>query len=157
MSKKRPKQMRYYRIWDPEFQEYNDDFWVYALGGVDHDTALNLNDVIVERCSGKEDLNGQFIFEGDIVRLNLASNPPDLDEAKGVYEVIYNTLAGQFELKVHKNNWFCMRFITVEEAKKLTSNPKRPFIAILTQPLSIFGGSVIEVIGNINENGDLLK
>jgi uncharacterized phage protein (TIGR01671 family) len=117
---------------------------------------------IIQQYTGKKDVEGKEIYEGDFVELVFAlqthpvtgerNGPAD---SFGVYWVYYSEESAAFKLKVIKNNWFGFAFVTKEEAAKRTINPECPVTPVLEDELKNY--KVCRVIGNIFENPELLK
>lgn len=109
-----------------------------------------------QRFTGKIDINGIKIFEGDIVALHLAANhhiinSPKFEETLGKYEVLWSDRHCAFKLKVIKKNWFDSSFRTEEEMKRETIDWEIcPGIIINENYLSNYGS--LEVIGSIYDN-----
>lgn len=87
----------------------------------------------VGQYTGREDKNGQKIFEGDIVKAQVIENKWDGSKMyTDVYEVAYHPKYCYFYLKKNRNN-------------------------LLFDGNWSYGVFVDEVIGNIHDNPDLLK
>lgn len=59
-----------YRIWDIRNKYYisNKDFFVNLNGNVGHLRSYQKDEYyIIQRCTGEQDVNGKYIYEGDIV------------------------------------------------------------------------------------------
>ena len=63
-----------YRIWDIRNKYYisNKDFFVNLNGNVGHLRSYQKDEYyIIQRCTGEQDVNGKYIYEGDIVAFGL--------------------------------------------------------------------------------------
>lgn len=87
--------------------------------------------------TGKKDLNGKKICNGDFVELVFAHQVDGRmpKESYGVYKVEWSNRQACFNLRVIRKNWLDSAFRTKEEARKTTIDPRCPAISILTQPL----------------------
>lgn len=106
----------------------------------------------IQQFTGKLDREGKEIYEGDLVDLVFTGNimSPDIKEAYGLYEVLWNNQFSRFDLKVIKKNWFDTVFITEEESKKRTIDWENcPGIIVLQKPLGNY--NICKVVGNIYE------
>jgi len=66
-----------YRIWDINNQYYitNKDFFVNLNGNISHVRSYQKDEYyIIQRCTGEKDVNGKYIYEGDIVLNKTNSN-----------------------------------------------------------------------------------
>ena len=127
-----------FRVWDKsvehlyEVQTLIDGGGVigrYVLNGEMNYIQLCADDVIIEQYTGLKDKNGKPIYEGDIVKLGEDS-----------YEVLFDSY-GQFCIENKKLHWTkdCFSFNSVD-----VWNSKRD-------------GLLVEVVGNIHENPELLE
>lgn len=123
-----------FRVYDIEYQKY------VPLDEVEVMTVSELRawKYKIEFYTGKLDLSGNKIYVGDIVQLESAIRdrgqlPAD---AFGRYEVVWHH--NTFQLKVLKKGWFDSWFVTREEARKKTIDPRCPAMAIEYQPLEKF-------------------
>ena len=60
-----------YRIWDINNQYYitNKDFFVNLNGNISHVRSYQKDEYyIIQRCTGEQDVNGKYIYEGDIIQ-----------------------------------------------------------------------------------------
>jgi len=98
--------------------------------------------VTFQQFTGKLDINGKEIYEGDLVQVVYATQHDLPDDPLGVYEVIYDPDSACWCLMVHKKNWIDFEMVhDVEPGDKL--------------PLLRYR-NVCRVIGNIYENPELL-
>jgi uncharacterized phage protein (TIGR01671 family) len=118
--------------------------------------------IVAQQFTGNKDIEEKEIYEGDFVELVFALQTHPVTGEKsaptdsfGVYSVYYSEESAAFKLKVIRNNWFGVAFVTKEEAAKRTINPECPVTPILEDELKNY--KVCRVIGNIFENPELLK
>lgn len=101
----------------------------------------------VVQFTGKLDIEGKEIYEGDYVELHYAHGN---DLGRGLYEVFWGNCG--FELKCHKKAWGDVIFQLPEENKFQEENGKYfvpSKVVIDTMPLGRF--NICKVIGNIFE------
>lgn len=124
-----------YRVWNPEHQKY--EKWDGFNPSIP-DRILDSHKNPVQQFTGKLDIEGKEIWEGDLVELRYAVQlNSTLKESFGVYEVFYDDYYACFSLKVYKRNWYDNGFGD-------------------THQIAEYSG-VCRVIGNLYENADLLK
>lgn len=107
----------------------------------------------IQQFTDKLDREGKEIYEGDLVELVYPGNlmSPEIKEAYGLYEVLWNNEFSRFDLKVIKKNWFDTIFRTEEEMKKETIDWEHcPGIIVLQEPLGNY--NICRVVGNIYEH-----
>jgi uncharacterized phage protein (TIGR01671 family) len=134
-----------FRVYDKRkfrFLNENDDFHLNLKFQINEHLTL-------QKYTGKRDIFGNKIFEGDVVDLSTQINEHKgmPSNSHGAYEVFYSDRAAAFYLRVIKKSWGDICFITQEEANKLTIDPKCPHIAIEESPIGDFNRLI--VIGNI--------
>jgi len=60
-----------YRIWDIEAQKFAnaiEPYYLYINGTLEHYMfEVQQDQYIIQRCTGEQDVNGKYIYEGDIV------------------------------------------------------------------------------------------
>ncbi len=116
-------------------------------------------DCIVQQYTGKLDIEGNEICEGDLVEFVLAvqthpetgerQGPPD---SFGVYEVFYRPNWAGFALKAIRLNWMDCWFD--KKLESLGAKSRGPCnTEFLAQPLAKF--NICRIIGNIFENPEL--
>ncbi len=134
-----------FRVYDKRkfrFLNENDDFLLNLKFEVN-------SHLILQRYTGKKDIFGNKIFEGDVVNLSTQINEQKgmPSNSHGAYEVFYNERAAAFYFRVIKKSWGDHWFITQEEANQLTIDPNCPHITIEELPIGDFNRLI--VIGNI--------
>jgi len=111
--------------------------------------------VVIQQYTGKNDINGNPIYEGDLVEFVYAVQGDNSPKASyGVYEIFYNDYSAAFYLRVIKKNWFDSQFRTTTEVRVYSTNPDCPLIEITELPLMNYG--ICRVIGNIFDNPEFL-
>jgi len=160
------KPAKKFRLW------YKDRFWFdsflispegavhgttrYDMNGEMHtliDSVDRFDSYVLEQFTGKQDIEGQDIYEGDLVCMHLGRCNNIYPESAGVYEVIFEDT--MFKLSVIKRNWLDTFFKTKKDVQMETIDPACPPIAITKLPLTNF--DVCRTIGNIHENKELIK
>lgn len=67
-----------FRVWDKVFNEYWTDEQIKENAGwLLFPDNSNINDIEIEKGSDEKDINGRFIFEGDILRLSIDGHVQD--------------------------------------------------------------------------------
>ena len=128
----------------------------YDMNGEMHtliDSVDRFDSYVLEQFTGKQDIEGQDIYEGDLVCMHLGRDNNIYPEFAGIYEVIFEDT--MFKLSVIKRNWLDTFFKTKKDVQMETIDPACPPIAITKLPLTNFG--VCRIIGNVHENKELLK
>ena len=128
----------------------------YDMNGEMHtliDSVDRFDSYVLEQFTGKQDIEGQDIYEGDLVCMHLGRCNNIYPESAGVYEVIFEDT--MFKLSVIKRNWLDTFFKTKKDVQMETIDPACPPIAITKLPLTNF--RVCRIIGNVHENKELLK
>jgi hypothetical protein len=98
-----------FRVWNPE----ENKLLYFLLGDQTFpERLLHQSAHPVQQFTGKLDIEGNEIWEGDLVELIYAVqchpetgekiSPP---ESFGVYEVLYNTYCASYYLYTHRRNW----------------------------------------------------
>ena len=127
--------MKGFRVWSNYWKKYATEAELYMDGSADavfeDDDGIphhENTDIVVEFKTGLKDKNGKEIFEGDVVKLGEDS-----------YEVLFDSY-GQFCIENKKLHWtkdcFSFNSIDVWDSKR--------------------DGLLVEVIGNVRENPELL-
>jgi hypothetical protein len=131
-----------FRVWDNKMLSYfSEDFLISHKGDLlayhpilsGWYAILNINELKVERCTGVVDIKGFFVFDGDIIKVVNQDTKDILDQ-----QVAY----------IWSDDMNC-RWIKFKD-KELSWND----FCIL---IDYDGTLVIEVIGNVNENIELVK
>lgn len=94
------------------------------------------------RFTGKKDMIGRKIYEGDYVELHTCVVNERLykkhPECAGLYRVEYSNQFCKFLLRVIKKAWGDIWFTTKEEARKNDVDPRCPAMSIETNDLGNF-------------------
>ncbi len=133
-----------FRVWSHTYKRYfTDDFLIDSAGVLFENQRgqlinQNSNDWRVEYCSEFEDINGQAIYENDIVELQAEEELVQLDN-KGLFEILFFnpptlTQDGDVSLVLY----------TVEDGFHLTIEPETSIYAFR-----------LKVVGNCNETPEL--
>lgn len=147
-----------FRVWTGEkflygqdIQKNNELIYITLDGQLyfKHGRHGSYKDYVIQRFTGMVDLYDVDIFEGDYVCLEYI-NQPDIEESKGVYEVIFDR--GSFWLAEHKHNWFA----SSTRMNNLTNYnyEDSPPITGGISPLHDF--NICRVIGNAFQNKKLI-
>ena len=127
-----------FRVWDKKHKFYLWDRSVYLYGDGELEVfnckTRNKYSFVIQQFTGKIDIVGTEIYEGDICEMHLSANDKSsIKEQYGVY-VVYRGDNGAFKIKTIKKNWFhCFGDNTL-----------------------IYDFNILKVIGNIFENKNLL-
>lgn len=123
-----------FRVWDKVAQGYNNrEYYINMTGGLsrllpmaraNEAGSLSLDNFVIEQCTGRQDINGKLIYEGDILKIKY-----------GRHKVHYTATAS-----IH---WNGLGFILKEKDGSCIIRFDLP--------------AVIEVIGNIHENPELME
>lgn len=122
-----------FRVWDKYFNRYwTDEEVKNNIQWLLYPDNENIENVIIEQCTGLRDKNGKLIFEGDVVIYEVFVSDWS-DEKRKCYGIVY-----------YDDNQHAFGVKTIRQTVT-----------------SCFGLnkliSEIEVIGNIHENPDMLK
>lgn len=147
-----------FRVWDGEkflkngsfclFPDDNGGFEVRALAF--YGELADVPNAVIQQFTGMKDINDVDIYEGDLVSLHYASQPENLPEAAGIYEVVFRRAS--FYLKQHKHNWFSTSFGDPKINANLPEDQPK-FLIVDSLPLGDF--NICRVIGNIFDRPDL--
>jgi uncharacterized phage protein (TIGR01671 family) len=129
-----------YRIWDKSIREYIEKeysaSWVgnvqllwYTGGNFEYDVYVDQSVYIIERCSGLKDINGNWIYAGDIVQYSITTHCSETEAEQYIKVVMF------------KDGQFYPRPVTFDCEDKYYS----------------YELDNIKVIGNIHENPELIK
>ncbi len=167
-----------FRVWDHDEERFiewfnpdpmmsckDGDLYCYERRGIDENgeyiqgddlthTSISKRNLTLQQFTGIKDTDNVDLYEGDLVEFVYA-NQPDIEGSKGVYEVFYSEKDTAYYLRVHKKNWLDTSFVTERDAKAKTIDENCPARSLTELPLSQF--KICRVIGNIFENGELLK
>lgn len=125
-----------FRFWDKETQTMQKSPMIELRQRMTLDTIFNDDRVIFMQSTGLKDKNGKLIYEGDIVQTTFENN------SKIIFSVVWDNKTALFNGKIIKkegiNNYFMPNW---DYLYYLLGNEK----------------DEVEVIGNINENPELIK
>ena len=120
-----------FRVWDNNKKEYLDKGYIHRKGYLvmptmknDYSLAEAEGDFIVEQCTGRKDINGTLIYEGDLVMV---------DGYIDKYKVIWDKEICSF---------------AIDHITKFLPLGSSSFASVAIPMV---------IIGNIHENGELLK
>lgn len=128
-----------FRVWDKKHKFYVWDRSVYLSGDGELEVfnckTRNKDYFVIQQFTGKIDIVGTEIYEGDICEMHMSANDKsNVKEQYGVY-VVYRGDNGEFKIKTIKKNWF----------------------HCFGDNAMIYDFNILKVIGNIFENKKLLK
>ena len=124
-----------YRVWDIRSKKFDDGFWVYQGGGVDHDSKY-CEETIVQLQTGLQDKHKEDVYEGDIIQTYYGT-------MKSSYPLVVRYFAPFARFVLHHN---------MEEIKYINDFTKSSFDTIVGSDKASF-----EVIGDIFQNPKLIK
>ena len=70
MRSKMKNKPNLFGLWNPCNKSYDDGFWVYQSGQIDHDYSTDCEEVVIQFFTGRKDRNKKAIYDGDIVEIN---------------------------------------------------------------------------------------
>jgi len=131
-----------FRVWNTEHKPKPEFVYWEGFDPIIPDRIWCNYDHPVQQCTGKLDIDGNEIWEGDFIQVVYAVqsvNAPT--ESLGVYEVVYDQDSACWCLMVHKKNWMDREMIH-------DTGDQLPLLRYR---------NVCRVIGNVYENPELLS